>query len=157
MWTCPKCLEKVDPSFDVCWNCGTAADGTEDPHFQTADEAGPIDDPAVDGDLGVDSLDALSDEFAEPLPELVDCYTARSEIEAKFLADRLREQGIPAVSDRHNMNMMALGGIMPEAWGYGPRIRVRPEDLGRAQTWLAGFEKHIKARRTQDGGDSTGD
>ena len=23
MWTCPKCGTKVDPSFDVCWACGT--------------------------------------------------------------------------------------------------------------------------------------
>ena len=37
MWTCPKCGTKVDPSFDVCWNCGTLADGVEDPTFVPAD------------------------------------------------------------------------------------------------------------------------
>lgn len=32
-WKCPKCREIVEPNFDVCWNCGTSRDGTEDPHF----------------------------------------------------------------------------------------------------------------------------
>jgi outer membrane protein assembly factor BamB len=33
MWNCPKCGVKVDPSFDVCWSCGTTKDGIEDPAF----------------------------------------------------------------------------------------------------------------------------
>lgn len=37
MWPCPKCLELVDESFGVCWNCGTGRDGTEDPNFQRVD------------------------------------------------------------------------------------------------------------------------
>jgi hypothetical protein len=41
MWECPKCHEKVEDSFDVCWNCGTSADGTEDPAFRRADEDSP--------------------------------------------------------------------------------------------------------------------
>ena len=39
MWTCPKCGTKVDPSFEVCWSCGTSMDGVEDPGFFTADDA----------------------------------------------------------------------------------------------------------------------
>ena len=38
MWTCQKCGETVEASFDVCWNCGTSKSGVEDPNFQTADE-----------------------------------------------------------------------------------------------------------------------
>ena len=30
---CPKCSEELEPGFDVCWNCGTARDGTENPDF----------------------------------------------------------------------------------------------------------------------------
>jgi hypothetical protein len=44
MWRCPKCRSKVDDSFEVCWSCGTTADGIEDPTFVTADEADPIPD-----------------------------------------------------------------------------------------------------------------
>jgi hypothetical protein len=33
MWTCPKCRERVEDGFDVCWNCGTNREGREDPHF----------------------------------------------------------------------------------------------------------------------------
>ena len=47
MWTCPKCHAKVDPSFEVCWKCGTTPDGVEDPTFVRADDAGPIEDPPV--------------------------------------------------------------------------------------------------------------
>jgi len=36
-WTCPKCSVGVDLEMDVCWACGTASDGTEDPEFERAD------------------------------------------------------------------------------------------------------------------------
>jgi hypothetical protein len=32
-WQCVTCGEKIERNFDVCWNCGTARDGTEDPEF----------------------------------------------------------------------------------------------------------------------------
>jgi hypothetical protein len=38
MWQCPKCGEKLQVNFEVCWKCGTAADGTEDPDFEKPDE-----------------------------------------------------------------------------------------------------------------------
>jgi uncharacterized protein YbjQ (UPF0145 family) len=39
MWSCPKCRELVEDEFDVCWNCGTAKDGTQDPSFRQTDDA----------------------------------------------------------------------------------------------------------------------
>jgi hypothetical protein len=39
MWKCPKCREQVEDFYQVCWNCGTAPDGTEDPSFRRADDA----------------------------------------------------------------------------------------------------------------------
>jgi hypothetical protein len=38
MWYCMKCHEEVEDSFEVCWNCGTSVDGTEDSSFRTCDE-----------------------------------------------------------------------------------------------------------------------
>jgi hypothetical protein len=38
MWQCVKCREKVKDDFDVCWNCGTARDGTEDPEFRKVED-----------------------------------------------------------------------------------------------------------------------
>jgi hypothetical protein len=32
-WPCPKCQAEIDGMWRVCWSCGTAQDGTEDPHF----------------------------------------------------------------------------------------------------------------------------
>ena len=34
MWKCPKCRERIEDAFDVCWNCGTSQSGVEDPDFQ---------------------------------------------------------------------------------------------------------------------------
>jgi hypothetical protein len=41
MWECPKCHERHEDSFDVCWKCGTSKIGVEDPGFQTADQIDP--------------------------------------------------------------------------------------------------------------------
>ena len=38
MWECPKCHERHEDSFEVCWKCGTSKTGVEDPGFQTADQ-----------------------------------------------------------------------------------------------------------------------
>ena len=144
MWRCPKCHSKVDDSFDVCWSCGTTADGIEDPDFVTADEAEPIADEVVPE--GTDFDDPLADFAGTPLPDLVECYMASDTIEAKFIADQLMEQGIPAVADKININMV-MGGLQPQLWGYGPKIRVRQDDLPKAQAWLKGYEQRRKSKR----------
>lgn len=36
-WSCPECAAEVDGEMDVCWACGTTADGIGDPDFQPAD------------------------------------------------------------------------------------------------------------------------
>ena len=45
MWDCPKCSERIEDTFEVCWNCGTSNDGHEDPDFRPEgtpeDRAGP--------------------------------------------------------------------------------------------------------------------
>jgi hypothetical protein len=38
MWTCSKCGESVEDTFDVCWKCGTSWDGVKDPAVQTVPE-----------------------------------------------------------------------------------------------------------------------
>ncbi len=132
MWRCPKCRSKVEDSFDVCWSCGTTPDGVEDPDFITADDAEAIEEPTseLDPEQGFD--DPLADFAGTPVPDLVACYMSSSTVEAKFIADRLMEEGIPAIADRQDINMV-MGGLNPQMWGYGPKIRVRAEDLPRAQ------------------------
>ncbi len=145
MWKCPKCQSKIDDSFEVCWSCGTSFDGVEDPDFVTADEAEPIDDSIPD----LDPIEEEgSDEFAgTPLPDLVECYMAANTVEAKFVADRLAEEGIPALADCQDINLL-LGGFQPRMWGYGPKVRIRPEDLPRAQEWLSDY---VQRKRSADG------
>jgi hypothetical protein len=138
MWTCPKCGAKVDATFDACWQCGTSPEGVEDPDFVRADDAGPIEDP-------------IYDPIAEPVvtvaPELagsaggalVECYQALTLMEAKFLADQLSAEGIPAISDTQDMQD-ALG-----TWDGNPRVYCRAEDLPRARAWLEAYEQKRKA------------
>ena len=146
MWQCPKCRSKVDDSFDVCWSCGTTPDGVEDPDFVTADEADPIQDEELAE--GADLDDPLADFAGTPLPDLVECYMASNTIEAKFIADQLMEQGIPAIADKININLV-MGGFQPQLWGYGPKVRVRPDDLSKAQAWLKFYEQRRKSRQDE--------
>ena len=37
MWTCQKCNETHEDSFEACWKCGTSKDGVEDPSFPRVD------------------------------------------------------------------------------------------------------------------------
>jgi hypothetical protein len=50
MWQCGKCRERVEDNFEVCWNCGTSRDGTEDPNFRKAEEA-PV--PSIEQHSGL--------------------------------------------------------------------------------------------------------
>jgi hypothetical protein len=134
MWTCPKCANKVDPSFEVCWNCGTTPDGVEDPDFVSADAAPPSESPL---DLEMPEGDAPIPESASELEgELVECYLALDLMQAKFLADRLSEDGIPAMCDADDV----LTGT-----NFQPRVFVRAADLSRAKLWLEEFERKNQA------------
>lgn len=137
MWTCPKCGTKVDPSFEVCWACGTTADGVEDPTFVPADSAASDESP-LDLDLPEGNETTLRVPTATA-GELVEAYWAQDLMQAKFLADQLNEQGILAVSDTHDMHD-ALGSM-----NAGPRVWVRAEDLARAKAWLDAYDEQFKA------------
>jgi hypothetical protein len=136
MWTCPKCESKVDDSFDICWSCGTTPEGVEDPLFVTADESELIEDPVVDRKFDFDFDDSLEDFAGTPLPELAELYMADNLIEAGFVAERLREEGIAAIADGQ-----PSGGSRAANWGGGFKVRIRLEDLPRAQAWLARYER----------------
>ena len=42
MWECNKCHERIEDSFDACWNCGTSRDGVEDPSFRKGEDPGEV-------------------------------------------------------------------------------------------------------------------
>jgi hypothetical protein len=148
MWTCPKCQAKVDASFEVCWRCGTSADGVEDPTFVCADDEGPIDGPPVTEE-GL-AASPLVEATTPPNPwgpdvEPVECYTAEDRMEAHFIADELTKAGIPAVADSHEPNEL-LGGMkaLPKVW-------VRAEDYDKARAWVEAFDAtHRRAHPAKD-------
>ena len=134
MWTCPKCAAKVDPTFDVCWQCGTSPEGVEDPTFVRADDAGPIEDPPV-----TPTLESIGDAGPLPTGELVVCYQALSLMEAQFVANELTEEGIRAVSDQQDMQD-TLG-----TWDGNPRVYCHEADLPRARAWAEAYDARRKA------------
>ncbi len=136
MWTCPKCHSKVDPSFEVCWSCGTSADGVEDPTFVKADDSGPIEDGPVAPGLDLREDEAGVGDLPEPIRgDLVEAYRALDLMEATFLADQLNQAGIQAVSDTHDLHD-ALGTMEG-----GPKVWVRAEDLPKARGWLETYDR----------------
>jgi hypothetical protein len=141
MWTCPKCASKVDPSFEVCWNCGTSPDGVVDPTFVSADDSGPIEAdpviPSLNADQDVNVLGDLPDPIGG---NLVEAYMALDLMEAKFLADQLNMAGIQAASDTHDLRH-SFGPADAE-----PRVWVREEDLPGARAWLETYERNKVAR-----------
>ncbi len=144
MWTCPKCGTKIDPSFEVCWQCGTTPDGVEDPTFVRSDEAGPVRLTPEQAESPLDlDMPSGNDPLSEPaIPggaDLVECYWAIDVMQAKFLADQLSDAGIPAVSDVHDLHD-ALGSM-----SSGPRVWVRSADLPRAREWLEAYDRQFKA------------
>lgn len=141
MWTCPKCGNHVDPSFEICWACGTSADGVEDPNFVTADEAEAIyDAPSKFEKL---SESALEQDLPEPPPAIVECYRARDEAEAKFLVDQLASLGIPAFIEGSNM-----GGTEFPVSLFAPRVMIRSVDLARARAFVEDFDRRKKVRHS---------
>ena len=135
MWTCPKCGAKVDPSFEVCWQCGTSAEGVEDPGFLTADEAPPIEEPSVTAL----SDQAMASAVIDPKVELVECYSARDYLEAEFLADLLIEAGIPAFPDTFDLHETL--GLMNAT----PSVRVPADRYAQAREILERFEREKTA------------
>jgi len=112
-------------------------DGVEDATFRQAEvttvTASPLDLNMPDGNK---PLPEPSGPFAG---DLVEAYWALDLMQAKFLADRLSDQGIPAVADTHDMHD-ALGSMRS-----GPRVWVRAEDLPQAKSWLETYDAQFKA------------
>ena len=117
MWTCPKCATEVEDGFEVCWKCGTAADGTEDPSF----------DPEHDGIIGSEDFEA--DRAERVRGNLVTVGTFGNGAQAHLFCARLEAAGIPAVVlDEFGATVYA--GLL--GMSSGIKVMVHEKDLDRA-------------------------
>jgi hypothetical protein len=117
VWTCPKCATAVEDSFEVCWQCGTALDGTEDPAFE----------PERDGVMSREDFEA--DRAARVQGRLVTVGAFLDSTEAHLLCSRLEAAGIRAmVVDE--LGTAVFGGFLGA--GNGAKVVVHEADLGRA-------------------------
>lgn len=106
MWKCSKCAEEVGDDFEVCWSCGTATDGTEDPNF-------------FNDDAKEASLEPLGEgpPMVRPDERLMTVTTCNLPVEAHALRIKLEAANIPAVlTDEFIVGMdwllaNAVGGI----------------------------------------------
>ena len=127
MWTCPKCASKVDPSFEVCWNCGTSPDGVGRPDVRhgrrrRADRGRPV---VPELDVEQDVAVARRAARADPRATWSRRTMALDLMEAKFLADQLNEAGIQAVSDTHDLHQ-SLGPRRGRAPASGSARKTSP-------------------------------
>ena len=133
----PEVRDEGGPVVRRLLDCGTSADGVEDPTFVAADDEGAVESPL---DLDMPEGDRPIPEPLNPAAgELVEAYMALDLMQAKFLADKLTEQGIPAVSDVHDMHD-ALGSM-----SSAPRVWVRAGDLAAAREWLEEYDRQFRA------------
>lgn len=137
-WTCLKCCEIVDASYEVCWICGTSREGFEDPTFVTADEAGPIYDPLRD--RRHDDLPDPVEELPEPPPRLTRVFASQDIVTVRHVVQELQALGIPA-----------LAGPYWNVYAQGECVLVRSEDRVRAGEWVERFLKQRQGRATGGG------
>ena len=142
MWICSKCGGGVEAAFDVCWRCGTTYQGEEDPDFVTADESPPIEDPT--DYLRLEVGKSTEGELPGPPLEPVSCFEGNSLIEAKFVADELAAEEIPATLQNNLGAGEAPAGLYTI---YPCRVMVRAEDLPRARSLIEGYLERRRARR----------
>lgn len=102
MWTCPKCTQKVDDEYEICWRCGTSVDGIENPSF------------LEEGNWDKSSPFASDEATPESLVMLIKCSKPA---EAHAIRVRLESEGIPVfLFDEFTITMdwllsNAIGGV----------------------------------------------
>jgi hypothetical protein len=106
----------VDDDFEVCWQCGTALDGTEDPAFE----------PELDGIMGSEVFEA--DRAERTRGNLVTVGNFRTEVEAHMLRARLEAAGFHAVVVDEFMGSM-LGFLTMNS---GVKVLVLEKELEEA-------------------------
>jgi hypothetical protein len=138
MWTCPKCRAEVDDGFEVCWQCGRAIDGAEDPAFN----------PDAEGIIGEADFEA---ERAERTNEnLVTIATFVEMPPAHAMRMRLEAEGIRAAvdGDFSILNNPWVPGFL----GAPIRVQVFESDVEHAREVLAGFQ-HEEGDDAEEGDD----
>lgn len=126
MWKCPKCKERIENSFDLCWSCGTAKDGTEDPSFRKEAE-------------GIMSAADFEADRAERANEnLVTIASYPYAPQAHFLCTHLDAAGIRAVVQDEHAVMANI--FLSNAMG-GVKVQVLARDVDRALQIAQGLDK----------------
>jgi hypothetical protein len=135
MWTCSKCGEGLEDTFDVCWSCGTSREGVVDPHFfDTEAPPAPENEPIEPGP-------ALDHDSSEPMVTIAQCSLAA---QAHAMRVHLEAAGIPVfLADELTV---AMDWLLSNAIG-GVKVQVPERYAERAQAILAGFARPSDSER----------
>jgi hypothetical protein len=147
-WQCPNCGELVEAGFEICWNCGTASDGTPTEDFRPEPS-----DPAVP-DLGPDSdePEATTAELGPAGTRIVELCSAANAIEAEEFRAALAEEGIPARVVGDVLGNSAGG--LPLGETTAPRVWVCAEDAARARAIIEQLAKEPDDEEPDDESDA---
>jgi hypothetical protein len=125
MWTCRKCAAEVDDDFEVCWQCGTAADGTVDTAFRAE----------ADGIVTAEDFEAERD--ARARGKMVIIASMLSGPEAHMLRSSLEAAGIQAlVVDELTTGLIPVWGVTGGAKVLVLETQLE-QALGKARQLLA--------------------
>jgi hypothetical protein len=128
----------VEDDFEVCWQCGTARDGTEDPSFE----------PVQEGIMGSEVFEA---DRAERVREnLVTVGTFWTAVEAHMLRARLEEAGIHAAVMDELASTMSWGLLNTKG---GVKVVVPEKELEKALEQAQRFLAEDKDRPPDAGGE----
>ena len=141
MWICSKCEAKVEPSFEVCWRCGTSYEGEEDPDFVAADESPSVQDPTDYRRL--DARKSTDPELSDPPPVLAPGFESNDLMKPKLVADQARSDAMKANDPRgmpKGVRVRAYAAIFAVAasimlplwfWYVGPSLQQSGRGMDR--------------------------
>jgi hypothetical protein len=128
MWSCPRCHESIEDSFDVCWKCGTSREGRVDPTFLNREI-----EPAPENLPLEEELPAAQEGEPEPLVTVAQCNLPA---EAHAMRLHLQEAGIAVfLADEFTVTM---DWLLSNAVG-GVKVQVPASRADEAAELLAAF------------------
>ena len=131
MWHCPKCGEQIDAGFDVCWNCGTARDGTAAAGFHAEPDDPAVPDPGPEPDEPKETAEDQTTPLGMAGQRIVELCSAGDVVEADDLCELLEEAGIQARIVGEVLGN--AGGGLPLGEATAPRIWVLEDDAIRGR------------------------
>lgn len=135
MWRCPNCGESIEDSFEVCWQCGTGADGTRPEADSGPDEPRP---PVSDENLATVASFAYAQQA-----ELARVRLEQAGIRA-FVADEDTLVGVGQVRLQVAEHDLQRATEIIEAADARPAVEFACQECGQALSFPRERKGHVE-------------